>query len=176
MNISKLLTLALAGAVLAAPAVAQESLIDIYERALQNDPAVREAEALYLATAEVKPQARAALLPTLTLGANRSERFTDTEGGAITDLGATVGTRSLSEQSGSGWNIGLTQRVFDWSLYAQLRQADKRVVQAETNYAAAKQQLLVRVSQAYFNVLRTEDNLASGVAAREAIARQLEQA
>jgi outer membrane protein len=49
------------------------------------------------------------------------------------------------------------------------------VLQAETNYEAAKQDLLIRVSQAYFNVLAAEDNLASAVAAREAIARQLEQ-
>jgi outer membrane protein len=66
--------------------------------------------------------------------------------------------------------------VFDWSLYAQLRQSDKRVTRAETDYEAAKQQLLVRVATAYFNVLAAEDNLSSAVAAREAIARQLEQA
>ena len=72
MSISKqLLALAL-GACLAAPASAQESLIEVYQRALMNDPAIREAEATYLATAEVKPQARSALLPRLNLGATRA--------------------------------------------------------------------------------------------------------
>ena len=75
MSISKhLLALAL-GACLAAPASAQESLIEVYQRALMNDPAIREAEATYLANAEVKPQARSALLPTLNLGATRRHTF-----------------------------------------------------------------------------------------------------
>ena len=55
MSISKrLLTLALSACV-AVPVSAQESLIDVYRRALENDPAIREAEATYLATAEVIP-------------------------------------------------------------------------------------------------------------------------
>ncbi len=56
------------------------------------------------------------------------------------------------------------------------KQADKIVGQAEANYLAAEQDLLVRVADAYFNVLATEDVLASEQAAKEAIARQLEQA
>lgn len=171
----RLLTLALAGAAAAAPALAQESLLDIYNRALQNDPAIREAEALYLATAEVRPQTRAGLFPTLGLGASRGHNFQDTTGGALSPTGETIGSRSQFERDSYGYSISLNQTVFDWSLYAQLRQADKRVLQAETNYEAAKQDLLIRVSQAYFNVLAAEDNLASAVAAREAIARQLEQ-
>ncbi|HET7131465.1 MAG TPA: TolC family outer membrane protein, partial [Gammaproteobacteria bacterium] len=160
-----------------APAMAQESLLDIYQRALQNDPAIREAEATYRAQAETKPQTRALLLPALNLSAQRNHRFSDNAGGAFDPvLGANVGQRSLSESDGHNWSISLSQTVFDWSLYAQLRQSDKRVTRAETDYEAAKQQLLIRVATAYFNVLSAEDNLASAVAAREAIARQLEQA
>jgi outer membrane protein len=66
--------------------------------------------------------------------------------------------------------------LFNWSQYANLRSAEKRVARAETDYEAAKQNLLIRVSERYFDVLAAEDNLASAVAAREAIARQLEQA
>ena len=65
MSISKRLLALAIGACVAAPASAQESLIDVYRRALENDPAIREAEATYLATAEVKPQARSRLLPAL---------------------------------------------------------------------------------------------------------------
>jgi outer membrane protein len=176
MKPSKLLTLALVCA-FCAPAMAQESLLDIYQRALQNDPAIREAEATYRAQAETKPQTRALLLPALNLSAQRSHRFTDNASGAFDPVfGQTVGSRSLSESDAHGWTISLSQTVFDWSLYAQLRQSDKRVTRAETDYEAAKQQLLVRVATAYFNVLAAEDNLSSAVAAREAIARQLEQA
>jgi outer membrane protein len=57
-----------------------------------------------------------------------------------------------------------------------LRQADKVVAQAELNLEAARQDLLLRVANAYFGVLAAEDLLAAEVASREAIARQLEQA
>jgi hypothetical protein len=52
-NTIRTMTVVIAGGLLAAPAMAQENLMDIYQRALQNDPAIREAEANYLAQAEV---------------------------------------------------------------------------------------------------------------------------
>jgi outer membrane protein len=174
---ARLLPLALLSVALAQPALAQkEGLLDIYQRAMANDPAVREAEANYLATAQVKPQARSALLPQLSLGTTRSNRFQDTRGGALDPTGQPIGTRSQFEQYSKNWNISLTQTLFDWGQYATLRQADKVVTRAATDYQAAQQDLVLRVADAYFNVLAAEDNLASAIAAREAIGRQLEQA
>lgn len=162
---------------IASPAMAQEGLIEIYQRALENDPAVREAEATYLANAEIKPQTRAALLPGLAFGASQSDRYSDAIGGSVNPAtGVAVGSRSVLEQDSSGWSVSLTQTLFDWSQYASLRQADKLVARAETDYEAAKQDLLIRVATRYFDVLAAEDNLASAVSAREAISRQLEQA
>jgi outer membrane protein len=177
MPIKALLVALALGAYATGPVLAQESLIEVYQRAVQNDPAIREAEATYLATAEVKPQARSSLFPGLTLGASRGDRNQDTAGGAINPIsGQPVGTRNIFDQGSRGWNISLTQTLFNWSQFATLKQADKRVARAETDYEAARQQLVVRVAEAYFNVLAAEDNLASAVAAREAISRQLEQA
>ena len=176
MSISKRLLALAISACVAVPVVAQESLIDVYRRALENDPAIREAEATYLATAEVKPQARSALLPGLTLGAQRSNRYQDQAGGGIDQvLGVPLGNRQVFDQDTTGWSVSLTQTVFDWSQYATLRQADKQVVRAETDYQAAQQGLLLRVASAYFEVLAAEDNLASAAAARESVSRQLEQ-
>ena len=175
----RLLTMALAGCALAGTALAQpESLLDVYQRALQNDPAIREAEANYLATAEVKPQARSNLLPDLNLSAGLSHQFSESPGGAV--VGG-VGAQSQAiktefDSDRDNWSVGLTQTIFNWAQFATLKQADKRVTRAETDFAVAKQDLVIRVSTRYFNVLAAEDNLASAVAAREAIARQLEQA
>jgi len=175
----RLLTMALAGCALAGTALAQpESLLDVYQRALQNDPAIREAEANYLATAEVKPQARSSLLPDLNLSAGLSHQFSESPGGAV--VGG-VGAQSQAiktefDSDRDNWSVGLTQTIFNWAQFATLKQADKRVTRAETDFAVAKQDLVIRVSTRYFNVLAAEDNLASAVAAREAIARQLEQA
>jgi outer membrane protein len=176
MSITKNLLAVALGACLSAQASAQDSLIDIYNRALQNDPAIREAEATYLSQAEVKPQARAALLPALNLTAQRRNINQDSPGGSDIGGGISVGTRTITDQDQRSWSIGLTQTLFNWSNYATLRAADKRVARAETDYEAAKQGLMIRVSQRYFDVLAAEDNLSSASAAREAISRQLEQA
>jgi outer membrane protein len=176
MSISKHLLAIAVGACLAVPAFAQESLIEVYELALTNDPAIREAEATYLANAEVKPQARSVLLPSLSLSASRAYTFNDTLGGAINPItGEPVGTRSTFEQYSTTNRLTLTQSLFDWSNLKTLQQADKRVARAETDYLAAQQELIVRVATAYFNVLAADDNLASAVAQRDSVSRQLEQ-
>jgi outer membrane protein len=156
-------------------ASAAESLLEIYQRALQNDPAIREAEAQYRAQAEVKPQARAALMPSLSLGSTRSNNLQDTKG-PLSFGGGAIGNRSVFDTDTHGWSVNLSQTIFDWGQYTQLKQADKRVMRAMTDYEAAKQQLLIRVATAYFNVLAAKDSLTSAMSAREAISRQLEQA
>lgn len=176
MSITKHLLAVAVGACLAASASAQESLIDIYNRALTTDPAIREAEATYLSQAEVKPQARASLLPNLNLTARRANNHQDSPGGSDLGGGITVGSRTITDADQQNWQIGLTQTLFNWSQFATLRAADKRVARAETDFEAAKQGLMIRVSQRYFDVLAAEDNLSSASAQREAVSRQLEQA
>jgi outer membrane protein len=181
MKADKLVLVVLAVGALALPQAthAQEGLIEIYERALMSDPALREAEASYLATAEAKPQARARLLPQLQLGASSSTQHSENPNAP---LDFQSGQPSLfiasteSDRDSDNLQLGLNQTIFDWGSYMTLRQADKIVARAETDYAVAQQELIVRVSDAYFNVLASEDNLASAVSARESIARQLEQA
>jgi outer membrane protein len=174
-----LLSVAVAAGLLAHVAGAQESLVEIYGRALENDPALREAEANYLATAEARPQARASLLPSLQL--TTSTQRSDSEN-PNPPLDFQTGQPSLiissteSQRDADNLSLSLNQTIFDWGRYVTLRQADKIVVRAETDFAAAQQDLILRVATTYFDVLAAEDNLASAVAARESIARQLEQA
>jgi outer membrane protein len=179
MSITKHLLAVALGACLTAKVSAQDSLLDVYQRALMNDPAIREAELTYLATAEVKPQARSTLLPNLSFGASRFHQYQNTEirSGATDPItGLPLGSRNVLETDSTGWRVTLTQNVFDWSQYKTLQQAEKRVVRAETDYRVAQQDLIVRVATAYFAVLGAEDNLASAVAQRDSVSRQLEQA
>jgi len=172
-----LLTTAVGLAVAAGSAAAQEGLLEIYQRALQNDPLIREAEANYRATIEIRPQMRSNLLPGLSLSAGLSHRFSESRSGAVLPgTGQVFGTGTDFESDTDNLALDVTQTIFDWGRYAQLRQADKSVARAETDFETAKQDLLIRVSESYFNVLAAEDTLASEVAARESIARQLEQA
>jgi outer membrane protein len=184
-NTRSLLSLAVLCGLYSGTAVAQEglldtqqSLLDIYQRALQNDPSIREAEATYLATAEVRPQARSTLLPTLSFGSTLTHRFSESQTPAVEQAtGVTTGgSASQQEVDADSLFVGLTQTLFDWGRYATLRQADKRVARAETVYQTALQDLLLRVSDVYFDVLAAEDTLAAAVVTREARGRQLEQA
>src|SRR5690606_35402483 len=159
----------------AAPLSAQESLMDIYQRALQNDPMIREAEARYLANAEVRPQARSQLLPTLQFSTRVSGSFQEQDT-VVNPVTAEIPPGQKTDSDGSNWQFSVNQTIFDWGRIVTLKQADKRVAQAEIEYEVAKQQLLLRVAEAYFNVLAAEDSLEAQVVARQAFERQLEQA
>jgi outer membrane protein len=167
----------LALSVAAASANAQEGLIEIYQRALMNDPVIREAEANFLATSEVKDQARSSLLPTLTFSGSTSDGYSEN----TTPLDFVSGnpsfliTRTEVDSNSSGLNLNLNQTVYDRSQFLSLKQADKTIARAETDFAATQQDLMIRVATAYFNVLAGEDLVAADVAAREALAQQLEQ-
>ncbi|HEX6993238.1 MAG TPA: TolC family outer membrane protein [Gammaproteobacteria bacterium] len=164
---------------LAHSAAAQEGLMDIYQRALQNDPAIREAEARFLASSEARPQARAQLLPSLSFGMSTSGSFSEDPNpptNPITGENEPGYGGTEADSDSTGWQINVNQTVFDWSQILSLKQADKRVAQAQADYEAQRQQLLIRVAEAYFAVLSAEDSLEAQQVARQAFERQLEQA
>jgi outer membrane protein len=177
------LLLLLSALPLAAPA---KDLIGVFEDALHNDPVIRQADANRLAARESKPQALAALLPQLngTAGWTR-----DHNSGIQTQIFAVQNPNNPATQqivtaqlpdtidsTGYQWGLTLRQNVFSWSNWMALKAASHEVAQAEANYAAAEQQLILRVSQAYFAVLTAYDTLQADQTALEAIARQLDQA
>src|SRR5215469_10780417 len=187
MNRAATLTLLLLALPLAAPA---KDLIGVFEDALHNDPVIRQADANRLAARESKPQALAALLPQLngTAGITR-----DHSSGFQSQIFEVAGTptpanpnpppqlvvaRTADEINNTiqQWSLNLRQNVFSWSNWMALKAASHEVAQAEANYAAAEQQLILRVSQAYFAVLTAYDTLQADQTALEAIARQLDQA
>ncbi len=154
-----------------------ENLLDIYELALMNDPLIREADANRLATREARPQALSALLPQISLSGSRSDRDSD---GTNAFFDFTSGSqRSIPQQSMSdsdSFSLQLVQTLFRWDQWVGLQQSQKIVAQAEANYAAARQDLMLRAAQRYFDVLAAQDRLESEQGSRESIARQLEQA
>jgi outer membrane protein len=168
-----------AALVLGAPARA-ENLIDVYQAAVRSDPVLREAEARRMAALEAKPQARGLLLPQVNVTGQYATR--EGESTALflnqNDDG-TVDLRQSDQSSDSDfwtYEAQVTQSLFRWDQWQALKRADATVAVAEANYRAAQQNLLVRVSQAYFDVLAAEDTLRAAQATLEALSRQLEQA
>jgi outer membrane protein len=154
-------------------------LKEVYERALTNDPLIREADANRLATRESKPQAIATLLPQLNGNASRiNNESTGSQIVVNSDDPANPTIDSVERETKgtrTGWNVELRQSVFRWENWATLKRADSEQAQAEADYVVAQQDLILRTSEAYFNVLAARDTLEAAQAAYDAIGRQLEQ-
>ena len=178
----RLLTLfALCVSAASAPAA---DLLAVYQRALQNDPQLREAEANRLATLEAKPQALSALLPQLA-GSGVVSRERDSGSSTITQpltsppapvLLQTYPFEGNINTTTHKYGIDLKQNLFRWENWVALQRADAQVAQAEADYQAAQQDLMTRVAQRYFDVLAAQDDLEALKVALTSIQRQLDQA
>jgi len=155
------------GCIISSTALA-ENLLDTYRLAKQNDPQLAAAEATYYAALEAKPLSRAGILPTLNLSANASRSVDDTTY-VVPGFDSKIGYNNY------GYRLELRQPIYRRDNFLQLDEADSRIVQAETEYQAAEQGLILRLARAYFEVLAAQDNLHFARAEKEAIGRQLEQ-
>jgi len=166
------------------PATHSTDLIQVYEQATRNDPFIQEADQRRLAALEAKPQARGALFP--QVGAAGSIETIERDGSATflqaveapgdpPELAIVNFDQRLSADRWQ-WQAGLRQTVFRWDQWQRLGRADARVAQAEAEYRAAQQDLMVRVSQRYFDVLAAAETLRSAEATLDAFAKQLREA
>jgi outer membrane protein len=176
--------LAACGLSLFAGALQAADLLTVYERALQNDPQIREADANRLASRESKPQALAALLPQFSASGSYSKDEQDVGRTQLINVDPSnpdspLVPRTISsdaEGNTKAYNLNLTQTLFRWDQWAALKRADSQVAQAEADYQAAQQDLILRTSQRYFDVLAAQDTVDAAQATLEAFSRQLEQA
>ncbi len=149
------------------PLASKTDLVSVYQQAVNNNADLAAARAQFRARQEVVPQARAGLLPNLSAGAELS----DTE----TDVDISMGSTSLS-RSGTAYQATLSQPIFRADRWFQLKAAEAVSEQAATEYSIAEQDLILQSAQAYFAVLRAQDNLAAVKAEEAAFKRQLDQA
>src|SRR6202167_5520432 len=175
-----LIALSLSLAWSAAPAA---DLLAVYQRALQNDPQLKEAEATRLASLESKPQAIAALLPQISASGTISQEKDKGQSNQTEEVQAdgTTFTESFPfngrvDTTTHKYGVDLSQNLFNWNNWVALKRADAQVAQAEADYQAAQQDLISRVAQRYFDVLAAEDDLDAQRANLESVNRQLEQA
>lgn len=150
----------LAGAV---PAQAQ-SLLQLYESARGYDASVQSALAQAQAAQARADQARAGLLPQLGLQAGAQRNVADTR----------VATNQIN-RSYNVYNAGLvgTQPLYRPANRIAWDQGKQAFESARVNLAGAEQDLIVRLAQAYFDVLGAQDALASVQALKTAVSQQL---
>ncbi|HYE34169.1 TolC family outer membrane protein [Methylocaldum sp.] len=151
-----------------------QDLLQTLELALQRDPRLREAEATRNAVLEAKPQSVARLLPTLSITGelNRNSVLSKFQQAQLVFI---AGARNVGFWD-SAASINLTQPIYRHEYWVQLSQADNHVAEAEANYAAEQQNLMLRTARAYFDVLFAQDSREFALAEQRAIERQLEQA
>lgn len=150
------------------PVAQADSLQEIYRLALENDPQLKADTAAYQAGKEATNIGRAALLP--QINAQASVQKTDRD-----DTDNLLVNGSNLEQDQTSWNITLNQALFDLSAWYGYQQGKASTQQAEEQFKADQQSLMIRSAQAYFNVLRAIDNLETAEAEEKALAQQLEQ-
>ncbi len=145
-------------------------LMAVYRDAVAYDAQFASARAALEAGREKLPQGRAGLMPTVGLAS--STTWSDTDTTRRVSGAAEINTRYNS----SGWTASLSQPLFRWQNWVAYTQSELAVARAEAQFGLARQELIVRAAQAYFDVLLAQDALATAQAQKLAIAEQLESA
>jgi outer membrane protein len=140
-----------------------DDLASVYQQALLNDPVVLKAQAEYMVVQEDVSASRSALLPQINATGNYTVAQSEVSQSITRD------TNTL------GFGASLNMQIYHHDTWLRLSTAKKSAHQSDLNYQIAKQNLIVRVTEAYFTLLSAKDDLGFAQAEKKAIARQLEQ-
>jgi|CXWL01.1.fsa_nt_gi outer membrane protein len=155
------------------PALRAADLMGIYQEALAQDAQYRSARAAYQAAQEKLPQGRAGFLPNITLSGSRAVQQVDANN-VFTGIGnanppeVTIQNRSIT--------LSATQPLFRMENIVIYAQSKIEVSRADMQFMGAGQDLILRVAQAYFDVLDAQVDVEVVEAQKKAILKQLEQA
>ncbi|WP_081996657.1 TolC family outer membrane protein [Luteibacter sp. 9133] len=165
--------LSMAGAL---PAVAgAEDLLDIYREAVANDPVLAGADARRLVVAEGVPQARSALLPQLSAGLEL-QQFHPGYAGVESGNGGTSSETTGGHSRQRDLTFQLDQTVVDLAKFSRERQAKLTAESQDATYEGELQDLYVRATTAYFNVLIEQDQVEVFQSYEDAYKQQYDQA
>jgi outer membrane protein len=141
-------------------------LMQVYRDAIENDPTFAAARSTLDAGREKMPQGLAGLLPSLTLSGNTVWNENNIK------IGLSPDTLSSNFNS-NAYNVTLSQPLFRWQNWVAYDQSKIQVALAEANFTQARQDLILRVAQAYFDVIYANENLRAVQANKSAISQQL---
>jgi len=144
-------------------------LLQTYREARANDAVYASALAARDAGRENLPQGLALLLPNISGSAVTQKNDIDINFRSSLPP-------SKREGNTNSYGVTLTQPLFNWQNLMLYKEAGFKVAQAEAVFGQATQDLIVRVAQAYFDVLASQDSLAFIQAQKTAISEQLAQA
>lgn len=169
---SALLTFAMQGAQAA-------DLIQVYQQALANDATYASARSALDAGRERTTQGRAGLLPTISASGSNTRNNGDfrpfNEGAVLDIVGGqpVLANRRSTDNHTNTYTVALSQPLFDWAAWQTYEQSKLSQAVSEATFAQARQDLITRVAQAYFDVLTAQDNLTATQAQKTATTEQL---
>jgi len=140
----------------------------VYQLAEQNDPTLQSARYAYQAAAEKLPQAKAGLLPVLTINGNGSQARNNVEFPGVPPVSRPNRTWA--------WTVQVTQPLIRIANLYAYSEAEGIVAQAEAQYHLAEQSLILRVAQAYFDVNVAQESIVAADAQLRATEEQMAQA
>ena len=146
----------------AATGASAQNLVTLYESARRFDSAYQSARLQFDANVARADQAKAGILPTVGLGAGASRTGFENSNPTV--------ERSFNTQNGT---LSASQPLYRPANRANYEQGFKLIEQSRAQLDAAEQDLIVRTSQAYFDVLAAQDTLAFVQAQKTAVAEQL---
>jgi outer membrane protein len=156
-------------------------LLDAWHAAQSKDPTFSAARAGAEAGKKKNDQAKALKLPQVSAsvsagGINAYNKISDAQFSAP-GLGS-AGGAAFKTQTDLGadlrWNINAEQPLYNAERSSMAQQLNKQAKLADIKFSAEEQQLILRVSKAYFDVLLAEDMLVSVKKQRSAVAKALE--
>ncbi|MFZ2737376.1 MAG: TolC family outer membrane protein [Burkholderiaceae bacterium] len=163
MTVFRLLPLSLALSTVLSASVQAQSLVDLYESARAFDAAYQAAKSQFNANLAKADQARAGTLPTVNLSANANQSSFHNSASTPTDRD--FGNRTMG--------VTAVQPLYRPANWLTFEQGKKQSLLAQAVLSTAEQDLIVRVSQSYFDVLASQDSLTFVLAQKAAVAEQL---
>jgi outer membrane protein len=154
------ITLAISAAF--AGSVQAQSLMSLFETARNYDATYKAAQSQYTANLAKGEQAKALLMPTVGLSANVNK----------TDVELLAANQSVASQSKAA-TLSASHPLYRPANAASYQQGMRQLALASIQLKAAEQDLMVRLSQAYFDVLVSRESLDFVKAQKTAVAEQL---
>ncbi len=149
---------------------ADETLLEIYQLARQHDAELQTAEQRFEAALRREPLALSKWLPQLSYQYELGETRQSLDGGRFGSQGGRDRYTTRSDR------LVLEQAVYRHDYYVDLQRAESIVARELARRDVARQALITRVAQAYFDVLAAQDNVIFAAQEKSAIHKQLQQA
>jgi outer membrane protein len=138
----------------------------IYQLAVENDTQLSAARGARDSAIQANPRARGALLPQVNGSAYYEE---GTESVDVTGLPVQENDTEVQDL-----RLTLRQALFDAAAWNRWQSAGRQAAAAQATYRIAQQNLTLRVTQAYFELLGAADSVRFADAEKKAVERQLE--